>query len=62
MKNNSVKYASFKIYYHGFIDGKCKLSYCCSHCLHSVEGIPGEICKGCGKILVEKGSDNESAN
>ena len=50
----SQDYSKIKTYYHG------ALSY--AYCMHSNDGTPGKICKGCGRILLEKRNDDESAD
>lgn len=54
----SQDYSEIKTYYRGTL----KFTYRCSYCMHSNDGTPGKICKGCGRISLEKRNDDENAD
>lgn len=45
----SQNYSKIKTYYHGAL----RFTYRCSYCMHSNDGTPEKICKGCGRILID---------
>ena len=47
----SQDYSKIRTYYHGALS----YAYRCSYCMHSNDGTPGKICKGCGSRRRKRG-------